>query len=42
MSAEVFGASQYADEDRDALPENAKVVSLGCGNPTAVAELHPG
>ena len=39
---EVFGASQYADEDRDALPEDAKAVSLGCGNPTAVAQLNEG
>ncbi len=35
----VFGASQYHDE---ALPEQAALASLGCGNPTAVAELHEG
>ena len=35
----VFGASQYKDE---ALPEEAALASLGCGNPTAVAELHEG
>ena len=28
--------------DRDALPDAAKLASLGCGNPTAVAELHEG
>jgi SAM-dependent methyltransferase len=28
--------------DRDQLPETALLVSLGCGNPTAVAELHQG
>ena len=39
---EVFGRSQYADEDRNALPEDAQVVSLGCGNPTAVAQLNEG
>ena len=39
---EVFGTSQYDDEDRDALPEDAKVASLGCGNPTAVAQLNEG
>jgi len=39
---EVFGTSQYADQDRDALPEDAKVASLGCGNPTAVAQLNEG
>jgi ubiquinone/menaquinone biosynthesis C-methylase UbiE len=35
----VFGASQYGGE---ALPEEAALASLGCGNPTAVAELHDG
>ena len=39
---DVFGTSQYADEDREALPEDAKAVSLGCGNPTAVAQLNEG
>ena len=28
--------------ERDALPDAAKLASLGCGNPTAVAELHEG
>ena len=28
--------------DRDALPDAAQLASLGCGNPTAVAELHEG
>jgi SAM-dependent methyltransferase len=37
-----FGAKLYAEEDRDALPELAQLASLGCGNPTAVAELHAG
>jgi arsenite methyltransferase len=36
---EVFGASQYDDQ---AVPEEAALASLGCGNPTAVAELHEG
>ena len=27
---------------QDALPDEAKLASLGCGNPTAVAELHEG
>jgi arsenite methyltransferase len=39
---EVFGRSQYADEDRAALPEDAQVASLGCGNPTAIAQLNEG
>jgi arsenite methyltransferase len=38
----VFGQSQYPDVDQAALPQAAKLASLGCGNPTAVAELHEG
>ena len=37
-----FGAELYGAADRDALPGAAKLASLGCGNPTAVAELHEG
>jgi SAM-dependent methyltransferase len=37
-----IGAGLYADSDRDALPDAAVLASLGCGNPTAVAELHEG
>ena len=37
-----FGAELYAALDRDALPDKAVLASLGCGNPTAVAELHEG
>jgi ubiquinone/menaquinone biosynthesis C-methylase UbiE len=39
---EVFGAELYSSEERDALPDEAKLASLGCGNPTAVAELDEG
>jgi len=39
---EVFGARLYSGEERDALPEAAELASLGCGNPTAVAELNEG
>jgi ubiquinone/menaquinone biosynthesis C-methylase UbiE len=39
---EEFGAGLYRDDDREQLPEEAKLASLGCGNPTAVAELHEG
>jgi SAM-dependent methyltransferase len=39
---ESFGPGLYAEQDRDALPDAAKLASLGCGNPTAVAELHEG
>jgi arsenite methyltransferase len=38
----VFGLSRYDAEDGAVLPDDAKAVSLGCGNPTAVAELHEG
>jgi arsenite methyltransferase len=37
-----FGAELYAAADRDTLPDAAVLASLGCGNPTAVAELHQG
>jgi len=37
-----IGASLYADDQRAELPEAAVLASLGCGNPTAVADLHPG
>ena len=39
---ELFGSGLYDSDDRDALPEAAQLASLGCGNPTAVAELHEG
>jgi arsenite methyltransferase len=35
-------AEFYPATDRAALPEAAVLASLGCGNPTAVAELRPG
>ena len=34
-----FGAELYATLDRRQLPDTALLASLGCGNPTAVAEL---
>jgi arsenite methyltransferase len=37
-----FGAELYAAVDRDQLPDTAVLASLGCGNPTAVAELGEG
>jgi len=37
-----FGEALYADAERADLPEAAVLASLGCGNPTAVAELRPG
>jgi arsenite methyltransferase len=37
-----FGELLYDAEQRDDLPEAATLASLGCGNPTAVAELREG
>ena len=37
-----FGESLYSVADRAALPDKAALASLGCGNPTAVAELREG
>ena len=37
-----IGASLYSALERDELPDTAVLASLGCGNPTAVAELHEG
>jgi SAM-dependent methyltransferase len=38
----VFGEILYDATDRADLPEAAILASLGCGNPTAVADLRPG
>jgi SAM-dependent methyltransferase len=38
--AEQFGAGRY--DDLAGLPDTAALASIGCGNPTAVADLHPG
>ena len=37
-----FGSARYTQLDRDDLPVAAVAASLGCGNPTAVADLRPG
>ncbi|MGW1428610.1 arsenite methyltransferase [Streptomyces sp. NPDC002431] len=39
---ENFGSALYADDERGALPTEAVAASLGCGNPTAVADLREG
>ncbi|MGZ5308669.1 MAG: arsenite methyltransferase [Solirubrobacterales bacterium] len=39
---ENFGARLYTGDEQGKLPDAAKLASLGCGNPTAVAELHEG
>ena len=37
-----FGERLYSIEQRDEVPGAAALASLGCGNPTAVAELREG
>jgi SAM-dependent methyltransferase len=37
-----FGQTLYDTGDRAGVPEEAVTASLGCGNPLAVADLHPG
>jgi arsenite methyltransferase len=37
-----FGPELYSIGERRELPESALLASLGCGNPTAVADLHEG
>ena len=39
---ESAGPALYSALERDELPEAAVLASLGCGNPIAVADLHPG
>ncbi|HEX3239466.1 MAG TPA: arsenite methyltransferase [Solirubrobacterales bacterium] len=40
--AEVFGAGLYDLAAQEELPDTAAMASLGCGNPTAVADLRAG
>ncbi len=40
--ANAFGEVLYDADQRGELPDAAVLASLGCGNPTAVAELHAG
>jgi SAM-dependent methyltransferase len=39
---QLFGSGLYGSDERNCLPEAAQLASLGCGNPTAVADLHEG
>jgi len=41
-SSQTIGAELYSALERDELPDAAVLASLGCGNPIAVADLHPG
>src|SRR5262245_15223446 len=38
----VFGSSLYGADEQGEVPAEALAASLGCGNPTAVAELRAG
>ena len=42
LSSANFGEALYTSEERRQLPDAAALASLGCGNPTEVAELHEG
>jgi SAM-dependent methyltransferase len=42
ISSEKFGEALYDAQEWGELPEAAALASLGCGNPTAVAELREG
>jgi arsenite methyltransferase len=42
VSSAKFGQVLYDEEQWGGLPEAATLASLGCGNPTAVADLHEG
>lgn len=39
---DLIGRTLYEDDATDTLPEGALAVSLGCGNPTLLADLRPG
>jgi SAM-dependent methyltransferase len=42
VGTDAISSNLYSDEETSALPEAAVAASLGCGNPTALAELKPG
>jgi arsenite methyltransferase len=42
VGSELFGEALYDAEQRSEMPEAALLASLGCGNPTAVADLNEG
>jgi ubiquinone/menaquinone biosynthesis C-methylase UbiE len=41
-SVDPITANLYSDAETSCLPEEAVLASLGCGNPTALTELHAG
>ncbi len=42
VSCDPITSNLYGAADTEGLPEQAVLASLGCGNPTALADLHPG
>ena len=42
MNVDPITSNLYSDQERQGLPADAVAASLGCGNPTALAELHAG
>ena len=42
LSCDPITSNLYNSEQTGALPEEAVLASLGCGNPTALAQLNPG
>jgi arsenite methyltransferase len=42
LTSDPITSGLYSDQEAQGLPEAALLASLGCGNPTALAELHPG
>ncbi|MBV9739519.1 MAG: arsenite methyltransferase [Hyphomicrobiales bacterium] len=42
VAASPITSNLYSDQESGELPETALLASLGCGNPTALAELTPG
>jgi arsenite methyltransferase len=41
-SGDPISSNLYSDTETSVIPEGAVLASLGCGNPTALAELKPG
>jgi SAM-dependent methyltransferase len=41
-ATDLVTADLYNDQQKEGLPDTAVLASLGCGNPTAAAELKPG
>jgi arsenite methyltransferase len=42
LTGDPITANLYSEQEAQGLPEEALLASLGCGNPTALAELRPG